>query len=166
MKKLIQVAVVVCCAVLFVSVANADTMSFALSGVGFTTSGTFSGSPTAPGTWLVTGATGSFNGTSITGVWPTSNNGNIFAFNNLYYWPAPNLDVYGIVVTLQNGDLVNFCYDTPNCALPGGYAALLWDPNVGTTFLYADTVAFGQPVPEPGTLALMGTGLLGLVGAV
>jgi hypothetical protein len=74
-------------------------------------------------------------------VWPTSNSGNIFNFNNNYYWPGP-----------------------PNCAQRGGYAALLWDPIMGTTFLDANSVSFGQPVPEPGTLALLGTSVLGLAG--
>jgi hypothetical protein len=165
MRKSLVVMLVVLCALVFVSAASADTMTFALSGTGWSSSGTFIGSPTAPGTWLVTAASGTFNAVTITGVWPTSNSGNIFYFNNNYYWPGPpNVDNAGIVVTLQNGDLVNFCYDAPNCAQPGGYAALLWDPTTGTTFLDANSVSFGQPIPEPGTLALLGMSVLGLAG--
>ena len=166
MRKLLLSAVVVCCALIFVSAASADTMSFSLSGSGWSTSGTFVGSPTAPGTWLVSGASGSFDGTAITGVWPTSNNGNIFSFNNLHYWPAPVFDIYGVVLTLANGDLVNLCYDTGCAGAAGTYTAITWDPNACIGFLNADTVAFGQPTPEPGTLALLGTSMLGLVGVV
>lgn len=165
MRKLL-LGIVVVCVIFFVSIASADEAAFMLSGNGFSTMGTFYGPQTAPGTWLITNASGQFNGITITGVWPTSNNGNIFAFNNLYYWPAPNLDVYGIVVTLQDGGLVNFCYDAPNCALPGEYAALLWEPNTGVTTFNADSVYFQKPIPEPATLALVGTGVLGLFGSM
>lgn len=165
MRKLLSCAVVVMCFFVLVSAASADDMTFSLAGSGFTSSGTFIGSPTAPGTWHVYDASGTFNGVVITGVWPTSNNGNIFYFNNLYYWPGPpNVDNAGIVVTLQNGDLVNFCYDVPNCAQPAGYAALLWAPTTGVTTFDATSVSFGQPVPEPGALALLGTSVLGLAG--
>lgn len=164
MRKLLLGAVVVC-ALVFVSAASADEAAFMLSGSGWSSTGTFDGSKTAPGTWLITDASGQFNGIVITGVWPTSNSGNIFNFNNLYYWPGPpNVDNLGIVVTLQDGGLVNFCYDAPNCALPGEYAALLWEPSVGVTTFNADQVSFGQPVPEPGTLALLGTSVLGVAG--
>ena len=167
MRKLLSCTVVVMCFFVLISAASADDMTFSLAGSGFTSSGTFIGSPTAPATWLVYDASGTFNGIAITGVWPTSNSGNIFYFNNLYYWPGPpNVDNAGIVVTLQDGGLVNFCYDVPNCALPGGYAALWWEPSTGTTTLYADSVSFGQPVPEPGTLALLGTSVLGLAGTL
>lgn len=167
MRKLLLSAVVGTCFLVLVSAACADSMTFSLAGSGWASSGTFMGSPTAPGTWLVTSASGTFNSTAITGVWPTSNSGNIFYFDNDYYWPGPpNVDNAGIVVTLQNGDLVNFCYDAPNCAQPGGYAALLWVPGIGTTFLDATSVSFGQPMPEPGTLIMLGTGVLGLAGTL
>lgn len=167
MRKLILIAVVTVCALVLASAANADTMPFALSGSGWSTSGAFVGSPTAPGTWTVTGASGSFNGSSITGVCPLGTCGSAFYYDNLYFWPGPpNVDNAGIVVTLANGDWVNFCYDQPNCALPGGYAALEFVPGVGTTTFDATSLSFGQPVPEPGTLALFGTTVLGVAGVL
>jgi hypothetical protein len=166
MRKLV-LGLVVCCSLFIVSAASADTIPYSLSGSGWSSSGTFIGSPTAPGTWTVTGASGTFNGTNITGVCPQGTCNSAFVYDNLYFWPGPpNVDNSGIVVTLANGDWVNFCYDPPNCALPGGYAALNYNPNSGYTYFNADTVNFGQPVPEPGTLALLGTSLLGLAGVV
>jgi hypothetical protein len=161
MRKLVLSAVVVFCAVFFVSAACADEMSFSLSGSGLSTSGMFYGSPTSPGTWLVTGATGTFNGVAITGVCPlgacTSYN-----YNNNYYWPAPVMDYAGIVLTLADGNWVNLCYGTGCWGGWSGYTAISGISSY--TFLPADDVAFGQPTPEPGTLALLGSSVLGIAG--
>ena len=146
-------------------------MNFDLSGTNptaWSSTGTFIGTPIGVGgPWNVTNATGTFNGIAITGVLSTTNNGNIFYFNNKYYWPGPPVvDNAGIVVTLADGGLVNYCYDSPNCANPGAYAALLWEPGVGTTFYNADSASFTQHTPEPATLALFGSSVLGLVGVM
>src|SRR6516162_4578376 len=125
MRKLFLVFAIVIGAMVWASVAHADTMAFSLAGNGLNASGVFYGSPAGSGQWLVTGATGTFNGSDITAVEPLTNNGNVFAFNNLYYWPAPVADLYGIVFDLANGDRVNLCYDSGCYGSAGGYTALV-----------------------------------------
>src|SRR5262249_22800992 len=101
-----------CCALLMVRAAAADEMSFTLYGQGLDASGTFYGTPTVPGQWLVNDATGTFNGSNIVGIWSESNSGNIFTFDNLFFSPGAVVDGGGIVFMLSNGDMVNLCYDT------------------------------------------------------
>ena len=162
MKRSITGAALLCCALLFVGIAGADEITFTLSGQGLDASGTFSGDPGATGQWLVNDASGVFNGTNIVGVWSESNSGNIFNFDNLFFSPGPAVDGGGIVFQLANGDMVDLCYDTGCAGAAGTYTAILWDPASGITNLNADSAEFGSPVPEPSTLALVGSGLIGL----
>ena len=164
MKTWITGAALLCCALLFVSVAGADEMTFTLTGQGLDATGTFYGAPSADGQWLVNEASGLFNGSDIVGIWPESNSGNVFSFDNLYFSPGPVVDSGGIVFQLANGDMVNLCYDTGCAGAAETYTAIVWDPASGITNLNADTAQFGEPVPEPSTLLLLGTGLIGLGG--
>lgn len=150
------------CALLFASMAGADEMSFTLSGQGLDASGAFYGTPSADGQWLVNDAAGVFNGSNIVGIWPESNNGNIFNFDNIYFSPGPAVDGAGIVFQLANGDMVNLCYDSGCAGAAQSYTAIVWDPNSGITNLNADSAEFGAPVPEPSTLALAGSGFIAL----
>lgn len=166
MKKWMISAILLCFAFATSGVAMADLISFQLSGQGLDASGTFYAQPTGPGQFLVSDAGGTFNGVNIVGVWPESNSGNIFVFNNLFYSPGPAVDALGIVFLLNDGNLVNLCYDT-GCAGSGGtYTAILFDSQSGNyTNFNADVAQFGE-VPEPSTLMLVGSGLLGLASVV
>jgi hypothetical protein len=172
MKKLVLIIAVMVGAMIWANAASADTMTFSLTGNGLSASGTFYGVPAGSGQWLVTGATGTFNGSAITTIETLTNSGNVFAFNNIYYWPGPAVDLYGIVFDLANGDRVNLCYDSGCFGSAGVYTAIVWDPNVGLAGLNAETYSFGAPttgevpVPEPGTLAFVGTGLVGVAGVL
>jgi hypothetical protein len=161
MKKWFAIVALLCCS-LFVGAARADQFSFTLTGQGLDASGTFYGDPSGPGVWLVNDASGIFNGVNITGIWPASNSGNIFSFNNLFYSPEPAVDSQGIVFQLSNGNMVNLCYDTGCAGAAATYTAILWDYQSGNaTNFNVDSAQFGA-VPEPSTLMLVGSGLLGL----
>ncbi len=162
MHKWLFVTAILCCALLLVSAAGADEMSFVLSGEGLDASGTFSGTSAGPGQWLVDDASGVFNGSNIVGIWSESNSGNIFAFDNLFFSPGAAVDGGGIVFQLANGDMVDLCYDTGCAGAAETYTAILWDPASGISNLNVDSAEFGSPVPEPSTLALVGSGLIGL----
>jgi hypothetical protein len=162
MHKWLFVPAILCCALLLVSAAGADEMSFALYGQGLDASGTFYGTPNAAGQWLVNDASGVFNGSNIVGIWSESNSGNIFSFDNLFFSPGAAVDGGGIVFQLANGDMVNLCYDTGCAGAVATYTAILWDPASGISNLNVDSADFGAPVPEPSTLALVGGGLIGL----
>jgi hypothetical protein len=58
--------------------------------------------------------------------------------------------------------MVNLCYDTGCAGAAETYTAIVWDPASGTSNLNVDCADFGSPVPEPSTLALLGSGLISL----
>jgi hypothetical protein len=164
MHKWFRVPAIFCCALLLVSAAGADEMTFSLYGQGLDASGAFYGLPNGDGQWLVNDASGVFNGSNIVGIWPESNSGNTFSFDNLFFSPGPAVDAGGIVFQLANGDMVNLCYDSGCAGAAETYTAILWDPVSGISNLNVDSAEFGSPVPEPSTLALMGSGIIGLAG--
>ena len=117
------------------------------------------------GSYLVTGASGSYLGSAITGVFDPGLSGNTFSFNNLLYFPGfPNVDLGGIVFQI-NGDPniatgINLYWDGVGYrSIDGGNNG----PYVKLSINPADSNPTA-PTPEPGTLVLLASGILGGAG--
>jgi hypothetical protein len=115
------------------------------------------------GTYLVTNATGSYLDAPITGVFDPSESGNVFSFNNLLYFPSlPFVDIGGIVFEL-NGNTsiasgINLYWDGV------GYRSIDGGNNGPYVQLSVTPLDPAAPTPEPGTLAMVCTGVVGVAG--
>jgi hypothetical protein len=161
--------------------ANADTYSFTIStgstattpGTIFNATGTLTGNadPYASAALDITSITGGAQGYSFTGIVPGNVNSqqtatmNGLVYDNVLFTDpnAAHVDANGILVTLQSpiGTSLARVYSS------NGYHVDVFDPNDPgdvTPFAIQSFVLTPSAVPEPGTLALMGTGALGAFG--
>lgn len=151
--------------------ALADDLNFSFSGPDISASGNFTFIPTAlPEQFLVTGVTGTATvygtATTITGV---------SAINAL----AGNDNIYftGTAAAIYTGGLP-FDFDGFAFNMSDGLGINLYSDGTGQHELLADLITQGHIVtdnapvilsastPEPGSLALLGTGALGVVGVL
>jgi PEP-CTERM motif len=132
----------------------------------FAGSGVFDTKATAtPGDYQIVGVTGTIDGLAITAlVAPGGNYGN----DNLLIDPAgsstASLDSNGVQVVLGNN--IEYAYLFLDTALsPAGDRELIFISGEDSPITITSTIS-PSAVPEPGSLALLGTGALGLIGTL
>ncbi len=156
----------VCCCVLMVAAASADTIAFSYSGTGVSVSGTFYATDNYNGSWSITGINALYNGITVTQIVPLGTDPN-FIYDNLYFYPpSPTyFDNAGVLFNVPTVGQVNLCYVGAAPCGSGGYTSIVWDGS-GYTFTSVTSSSFGAPVPEPSSMLLLGGGLLAVAGAV
>jgi PEP-CTERM motif len=160
-KNVLGAIAVLCCALAFAGRSQADAISFNYSGNGVAVTGTLFGDSNGNGTWTITGITGTYDGIAIAGIAPLGVDPS-YIYNNLLYYPADPLfvDNAGILFNVPGVGDVNLYYD-PSF----GYGNITGSLDSGFVTTPV-TVDFSAPAPEPATLALVGTGILGTLAVV
>ena len=178
MKKLLLAAVTAAGLSASVQAQASLLWNWTESGPGIAAAGTFTTTTTADsnGYVLITGITGTYNGSAITGLWPTGSwiPGNApFSLDNLFKpmprpYPATGPGPFtnnGAGFSIANGNHENWFYGNDNVATISDYLTvgpfLLNDGFKGTEL----QVTFDATLPEPGALSVLLIGFAGLAAA-
>src|ERR1700755_3089016 len=152
--------------------AHADTFDFSFSGIIFSGSGTFTATEEgATDIYDISGVTGtirdlagSSNISSLIGINHFNGNDNKLIFPGVvppFFLPTKFFDSNGVSFTLADGDVVNL-----NDSWGSGYAVIGAPKGLALPEVDNIRIAKNSPVPEPSSLALFGTGIFGIAGAM
>jgi len=136
--------------------ANSVTFDFSFSGAGISSSGSFAATQVSGDEYLVTSISGTQNGFAMTLLPPGGYAGN----DNEVFSSGPFLDGSGLAFVLSNGTTdYNIYYDSSTGIYHECNSTAPCGRGDGTPISFNLT-----EVPEPGSMMLMGSGLIGLAG--
>jgi hypothetical protein len=140
--------------------ANSVTFDFSFSGTGITASGSLTATLVAGNEFLVTSISGMQNGSAMTLLAPGAYADN----NNDVFSTGPSLNVGGLGFVLSNGTTDYNVYFDPGTSTYLECNSMSGACNNGDGTIVKATLTEVATVPEPGTLVLLGSGLVGLAG--
>lgn len=161
--------------------ALADTFNFSFGSTGdnFSGSGVLTGTSLGSGQFLINGVTGTttytgffgdthsstISGIYAPGTFPTgvlqSPNDNILYFPASYGLTDTYFDLNGLSYKLSDGTGVNLFFSNNQFI-----GKTFFGQSLGTESFQHITITNASQVPEPNSLALLGTGVLGLAGVI